>query len=172
MTFQTQERIMSTPTLTGAPGAAGGAVAGEGGPAKKSKKLLVVLPLVLVAVAAAAWFFLFRGGSGEAEHETKAEPKPGAVVTLDSVNINLADGHYLKLKMALLASADVKEGPDGSKAQGIAGDQLTGADMAELQTPKGRRHAQENLTHAIVKAYEEEEKETVIDVFYPEFVSQ
>jgi flagellar FliL protein len=171
MTVQTQERIMSTPTLTAAPGAAGAAgAATDGGAPKKSKKLLLVVPVVLVVVAAAAWFFLLRGGSSEPAK--KAEPKPGAVVTLDSVNVNLADGHYLKLKLALQASADVKEGPDGSKAQGIAGDQLTGADMAVLQSPKGRRQAQQKLTAAIVKAYVEDDKETVIDVFYPEFVSQ
>ena len=170
MTMQTQERIMSS-TLTAAPGTAGvaGAAGGEVGPAKKSKKMLVVVALVVALTAGAAWFFLLRD-SGEPAN--KAEPKPGAVVTLDSVNVNLADGHYLKLKLALQASADVKEGPDGSKAQGIAGDQLTGADMATLQTAKGRRLAQQKLTRAIVKAYVEEEKETVIDVFYPEFVSQ
>jgi flagellar FliL protein len=169
--MQSQERIMSTPTLTAAPGTAGAAgAAGEGGPAKKSKKLLLVGALVLALAAGAVWFFLLRGDSSAPEE--KPEPTPGAVVTLDSVNINLADGHYLKLKLSLLASADVKEAPDGSKAQGIAGDQLTGADMATLQTAKGRRLAQSKLTHAIVKAYVEEEKETVIDVFYPEFVSQ
>src|SRR5437764_292294 len=98
MTMQTQERIMSS-TLTAAPGTAGatGAAAGEG-PAKKSKKLLIVVPLVLALVAGAAWFFLLRGNGEPAK---KAEPKPGVVVTLDSVNINLADGHYLKLKLAL-----------------------------------------------------------------------
>src|SRR3954465_14520478 len=160
MPSQTQERIMSS-TLTPAPGTAGaaGAAAGEGGgPAKKSKKMLVVVPLLVALVAGAAWFFLLRG-SGEPAKKPGA--KPGAVVALDSVNINLADGHYLKLKLALQASADVKEGPDGSKAQSIAGDQLTGADMAALQTAKGRRLVQARLTHAIVKAYTEEEKETV-----------
>jgi flagellar protein FliL len=163
---------MSTPTLTatGAAAGAAGAAAGEDG-AKKSKKklLLLVLPLVLVLVAGAAWFFLLRGSGQPAKKEV---PKPGAVVALDSINVNLADGHYLKLKLALQASADVAEGPDGSKAQGIAGDQLTGKSMAELQTAKGRRHAQDQLTAAIVKAYTEDAKETVIDVYYPEFVSQ
>ena len=170
MTMQTQERIMSS-TLTAAPGTAGvaGAAAGEVGPAKKSKKMLLVVALVVALAAGAAWFFLLRGSDEPAK---KAEPKPGAVVTLDSVNVNLADGHYLKLKLALQASADVKEGPDGSKAQGIAGDQLTGQDMAVLQTARGRRHAQDVLTRAIVKAYVEDDKETVIDVYYPEFVSQ
>ena len=162
---------MSTPTLTAAPGTAGAAgAAGEGGPAKKSKKLLLVGALVLALAAGAVWFFLLRGDSSAAEE--KVEPVPGAVITLDSVNINLADGHYLKLKIALQASADVHEAPDGSKAQGIAGDHLTGADIAVLQTPKGRRLAQTKLTHAIVKAYEEDHHETVIDVYYPEFVSQ
>jgi tRNA U34 5-carboxymethylaminomethyl modifying GTPase MnmE/TrmE len=48
----------------------------------------------------------------------------------------------------------------------------TGQDMAELQTARGRRHVQETLTKAIVKAYTEDGKEAVIDVYYPEFVSQ
>jgi flagellar protein FliL len=162
---------MSSPTLTATAGAgAAGAAAGEDGATSK-KKLFLVLPVVLALVAAAAWFFLLRG-SGSEEQAEKEEPKPGAVVALESININLADGHYLKLKMALQASADAEESPDGSKAQGIAGDQLTGADMAELQTAKGRRHAQEKLTEAVVKAYASEGHETVIDVYYPEFVSQ
>jgi flagellar FliL protein len=132
---------------------------------------MLVLPLVLVLVGGGMWFFLLRGSGTEkaAAHE---EPKPGAVVALESVNVNLAGGHYLKLKLALQASADVKEAPDGSKAQGIAGDHLTGMEMAELQTAKGRKHAQNELTEAIVKAYEEDGHETVIDVYYPEFVSQ
>jgi len=162
---------MSTPTLTAATAGAGaaGAAAGEDGAKKSKKKLFLVLPLVLALVAGAAWFFLLRGSDEPAKKE---EPKPGAVVALESVNINLADGHYLKLKLALQASIDVEEAPDGSKAQGIAGDQLTGEEMAVLQSAKGRRHAQEELTHAIIKAYTEEGHETVIDVYYPEFVSQ
>ena len=165
---------MSTPTLTatsgaGAAGAAAGA--GEDGAAKKSSKklLLIVLPLVLALVGGAVWFFLLRGSS---EPAAKEKPKPGAVVALDSINVNLANGHYLKLKLALQASADVAEAPDGSKAQGIAGDQLTGMDMAVLQTAKGRQRAQNKLTAAIVKAYTEDDTEAVIDVYYPEFVSQ
>jgi flagellar protein FliL len=171
MSSPSQERMMSTPTLTAATAGAGAAdaAAGEDGAKKSKKKLFIALPLVLALVAGAAWFFLLRGSGEPAKKE---EPKPGAVVALDSININLAAGHYLKLKLALQASADVAEAPDGSKAQGIAGDQLTGKQVAELQTSKGRRHAQELLTKAIVKAYTEEKKETVIDVYYPEFVSQ
>jgi flagellar protein FliL len=165
---------MSTPTLTATPGAgAAGAAAGAGEDgAKNSKKklLLIVLPLVLALVGGAVWFFLLRGS--DSEPAAKEHPKPGAVVALDSVNINLADGHYLKLKLALQASADVAEAPDGSKAQGIAGDQLTGMDMTVLQTAKGRQRAQDKLTAAIVKAYTEDDTESVIDVYYPEFVSQ
>jgi flagellar protein FliL len=144
--------------------------AAEAAPKKKSKMLLVIIAVVALGATGAGAFLMLRGGGSSTE--ATAKPEPGEIVKLDAVTINLADGHYLKLKLALQASADVKEGPDGSKAQGIAGDQLTGADMATLQTAKGRRLAQARLTHAIVKAYTEEEKETVIDVYYPEFVSQ
>ena len=164
---------MSTPTLTPAAAGAGaaGAAAGEAGAKKSKKKLMLVLPLVLVLIGGAVWFFLLRG-SGTDKAAAHEEPKPGAVVALESININLADGHYLKLKLALQASADAHETPDGSKAQGIAGDHLTGMEMTELQTAKGRKHAQDELTEAIVKAYVSEGHETVIDVYYPEFVSQ
>ncbi len=161
---------MTTPTLTAAPAAADAATAAADKKRPGMKQKLLVVVLVLALAAGGAWYFLLRGGS---DHPAaKEQPKPGAVVALDSININLAGGHYLKLKLALQASADVKEGPDGSKAQGIAGDQLTGQDMAELQTARGRRHVQETLTKAIVKAYTEDGKEAVIDVYYPEFVSQ
>ena len=40
------------------------------------------------------WFVLKPGGS--------AEPKPGAIMSLESTQINLASGHYLKIGLALV----------------------------------------------------------------------
>jgi flagellar protein FliL len=158
---------MSTPTLTAATAGAGaaGAAAGEDGAKKSKKKLFLVLPLVLALLAGAAWFFLLRGSDEPAKKE---EPKPGAVVALDSININLADGHYLKLAFALQLSKDVKEDPDPSQALAIAIDQLSGQSMSRLAKPEERRKAVETLTAAIEKAYGED----VIDLYPTTMVMQ
>ena len=58
----------------------------------------MVLILVVVAVAAAAgWWFLLRPTA-------PAEPVPGEVMTLEPIQVNLADGHYLRVGIALQLS--------------------------------------------------------------------
>src|SRR4051812_30782012 len=71
------------------------------------RKLGIAL-IALVLVAGATWWFVLRPG-------TPSEPKPGAIVNLDSVQINLAEGHYLRLGMALQLTTSVKE-IDGARA--------------------------------------------------------
>ena len=58
---------------------------------------------LLLAAGAGYWFFLKPAGGAE-----KA-PEPGVVVKLDAIQINLADGHYLKVGIALQASKDAAE---------------------------------------------------------------
>ena len=45
----------------------------------------------------------------------RAPPKPGEVVTLEPIQINLAAGHYLRIGIALQLTAKAHEA-DGSKA--------------------------------------------------------
>lgn len=165
----TEERIMST-TIAAAPqagaapkGDAKGAAAEGGAPKKSKKKLLVVAVLVLALGGGGAWFFLLRGGSSEPK-----APEAGAVLALDSITINLADGRYLKLGMSLQLIKDVAEEPDGSLALDIAIDQLSGQPMARLVSTEGRRKAKERLVEEIEKAYDEE----VMGVNLTEYVMQ
>src|SRR5690349_4154033 len=88
--------------------------AAEDAPKKGGKKkLIMILAIVLVALAGggAGGYFMFAPKKAEAEVLVA-----GVVVPLDAVTINLADGHYLKLKMTLQATDKAAEAPDGSKA--------------------------------------------------------
>jgi flagellar protein FliL len=162
----TEERIVSTTLSSAPPGAARAAQAGEDAPKKKSKlKRVLVLVLVLALVGGGAWWFLLRG---DGKPEAPAKPEKGAVMAVDPININLADGHYLKLAFALQLSKDVKEDPDPSQALAIAIDQLSGQSMSRLAKPEERRKAVETLTAAIEKAYGED----VIDLYPTTMVMQ
>ena len=133
-------------------------------PAKKSKKkLLLIIALVLVVVGAAAWFFLLRG-SGSAAVKP---PEPGEIVKLDPISVNLADGHFLKVGLALQGTKAAKE-LEGSKALDIAIAELSGREMSELAKPKEREKIKKELLHKIGTAYEHE----VIDVYFTDFVMQ
>lgn len=157
---------MSSPTLSQVP-------AGAAAPAKKSKtKLLVIGLIALIAVAGATWFFLLRGG-GEAEAAAAEEhaAEPGAVIRMDPISINLADGHYLKLGIALQVVAEPSSGhgdPDGAKALDLAIEEFSGKPMAELASKEARAAAKEHLLHAVEEAYHHD----IMDIYFTDFVMQ
>ncbi|GAB4068799.1 hypothetical protein GCM10028777_28790 [Angustibacter speluncae] len=156
---------MSTATAT-RPGATAAADGGEAAPAKKSKKkLLIVVVLVLALVGGAAYWFLLRPSGGEA---AEPEPEPGEVLALEAISINLADGHYLRVGIALQVTADAAHAPDGSKALNLLIDTFTGRPLAELSDTTTRQALQEELTHEVEEAYHHE----VMDVYFTEFVTQ
>jgi flagellar FliL protein len=126
------------------------------------KKLVVIVLVALLAVGGGAWFFLLRGPSAP------PAPKPGAVLKLDSINVNLADNHYLKLGLALQTTTAASADIDGSHALDIAISQLSGRAMADLAVPAKREKAKEALVTAVSKAYEGE----IMDVYFTEFVMQ
>jgi flagellar FliL protein len=161
------ERRMSTTTATATKAAKGAAGADDGGEApKKSKKKLVIAAVLVVVIAAAAWFFLL-GGKGGGEEKVE-EPVPGAVLVVEPININLADGHYLKFGFGLQLIEKVAHEPDSSQALALAIDQLSGASMKKLSDPEGRRKAMEKLAKSVEKAYHHD----VIDLYPTTFVMQ
>jgi len=143
--------------------------AAEAPAAKKGKKKLLMIVAAGFMVAAGVGGYLMLGGGGGAEGEAKEpEPEPGVVVALDAVTVNLKDGHYLKVKLALQATAEVAEEPDGSKALDRAIEQFSEYDMGELSTTEGRHKAKEKLVEELKEAYEGE----IMDVYFTEFVMQ
>jgi len=143
----------------------GGGTDQEPAPRKRGRLLiLMVLAAVVVAVAG----YLFLRPSGGADSQRPAPPEPGVVLTLDPINVNLADGHYLKVGIALQLTVKAPKEIDGAKALDIAIDRLSGQQMSELITADARDAAKEGLLTTIEKAYPEE----VMDLYFTEFVMQ
>jgi len=167
---QKMERTMAG--KKGASGADKGAGGGDEAAAEKKgggKKMLLVGLLGGV--------LLLGGGAGGVWYFTKpaaAEPPPvaGAVIALDPISLNLADQHYLKLGLALQATATAHDAPDGSKALDLAIAEFSGLPMAELADETKREHYKDELQEKIVKAYEEEHHETVMGIYFTQFVMQ
>jgi flagellar FliL protein len=146
---------MST-TLT-RPEADGSADAGEAGGGRK--KLLVALVLLLVLGGAGYWFLLRPSGP--------EEPVPGEVMALEPIQVNLADGHYLRIGIALQLSAEAHEA-DGSKALDQVIALFSGVDQAELVKPGQREELKETLEEELHHSYHGD----VLEVYFTEFVTQ
>lgn len=113
---------------------------------------------------------------------TEGHPPEGPVVPVEPVTLNLADGHFLKVGVALqLAAAEAgDEAGHGAgdepaldegqtaKALDIAISTLSRYTMDELSDPDRREKAQERLAHEVGDAYHGE----VVDVFFTDFVMQ
>ena len=128
---------------------------------KKGKgKLILVLVLVVGVALGAAWFFLVRP-SGD------AEPKPGEVAPLEAIQVNLSDGHYLRLGLALQLVEGAHE-VDGSMALDAAIEVFSGKEVGDVNRPAEREHLRKELEELLHERYHDE----VIDVYFTEFVTQ
>lgn len=156
--------------------------AGDGAAAEPAKGKSNMVPAIVVAVGLVIGGFLMGRGGGDqtsaasaaAEHEpTTTTIAVGAIVKLDSVTLNLADGRFLKVGMALQlsksAQADTFQAEGlSAKALDIAIKSLGRRTYSELQVPKTREEAKEQLSEAVARAYKDE----VLDVYFTEFVMQ
>ena len=140
-------------------------------PKKKSKKMLIIIVAAVVLLGGGAGaFFMMKGGS-----KAEAAPKKGTVVVTidDPLTINLTDGHYLKVAFALQQTTDAgTEEVNTSEAINMAIDEYTGKTVAELATEKGRETIKEELLAKVIKAYTEDGKKLVMDIYYTQFVTQ
>jgi len=140
---------------------------------KKSKKMLMIIILAVAVLAgsgAGAYFFL-KGNAAEA---AEVELVKGAVVPVEeTMTINLADAHYLKLGFALQMTEDAgEEEVNLSEAIDLAIDQYTGRNIAELETEKGRLKAKDELLQKIENAYNVDDKHLVMGIYFTSFVTQ
>jgi flagellar FliL protein len=120
-----------------------------------------MIGLVLVLVVGAAYWFVLKP---KPAHLT---PVPGLVVPLDSIQVNLAGGHYLKVGIALQLVEGVKA-EDGSKALDALIAEFSGRPMAELTQPAQRQKLKMQLEKQLDKAYDGD----VMGVYFTDFVTQ
>ena len=131
----------------------------------KKKLIIIVLAALLLLGGGGGAYLLFTPKKAEA----KAAPTPGIVVVLDAQTINLADGHYLKLKMSLQMTTDAgSETLDGRRAMDLAIDQYSGMPMAQLFSNGFREQTKADLLAKVEKAYEGK----VMALYFTNFVIQ
>ena len=142
-------------TATAAPETEGEAKGGG-----KKKKLLIVVLVVLIA-AGASWWFLLRPAAGA------DTPKPGDVVTLEPIQVNLAGGHYLSIGIALQTVKGTDK-LDGAKALDAVIELYSGQNGDDLVKAKVRGALKSELLKKIEHLYDDE----VMDVYLTQFVTQ
>ena len=130
----------------------------EEGGGRSKKKLLIVLVVLLA---------LGGGGFMKLRPQPPAEPKPGEVMALDPIQINLAADHYLRVGIALQLT-DAAHEADGSKALDATIDQFSGRQIGDVTDPKKRRELKKELEHTLGELYHHE----VMEVYFTEFVTQ
>ncbi|MGI4896724.1 MAG: flagellar basal body-associated FliL family protein [Janthinobacterium lividum] len=154
----------------------------EKAPGGKKKLIIAVIAAVVVAGGAGGGvFFMTKGSSSAAAATEKVVLVPGAVVTLDPISLNLTDGHYLKVGLALqsVEISGAKEGasgPDGSKALDLAIGEFSNLSMADLSNAGQRQHYKDELQEKVIKAYttdtDGKKEETVMGIYLTQFVMQ
>ncbi|WP_430780637.1 flagellar basal body-associated FliL family protein [Actinoplanes sp. G11-F43] len=140
-------------------------------PKKSNKMMMIIIAAVLVVLGGggAGTFFMLRGDSAEA-----AAPKKGIITAAENtITVNLAEGHYLKLGFALQQTEESGDhAVDLSEAYQLAIDEYTGRTVAELSTAEGRAKIKEQLVAKLVKAYTVDDVQEVMDIYYTSFVTQ
>ncbi len=116
----------------------------------KKKLLIIALPVVVLVLAAA--YFLFLKPKDDGAAAALPEPTAGAVVPLESITVNLAGAHFLKVGIALQPTADAAE-LDGSKALNKLIDVFSNKTIKDLSSTEGKDAAKKELVARIKLAY-------------------
>ena len=155
---------------------------------KKKKIVTAVVAVVLVGVGYVLGGKLGAGApaaaddsgavaTAEAPEEVEAdEAHVGLVVDLDAVDVNLADGHYLRVAIPLgLAEDVVLEGAHGESAgfpvaaaSDVVLHTFSGRTMSELSTTEGREAARNEVFEGLAPHYGDD----IVSIYYTEFVMQ
>ncbi|WP_183093922.1 flagellar basal body-associated FliL family protein [Nocardioides stalactiti] len=136
-------------------------------PPTKSKKKLMIIAVVVLLLGGGGGYWFFLKPAPE-----PGPPEPGTVLPLEPIQINLAEGHYLRLGLSLQLTVAAEEGGhgefDGSKALDAAIEIFSGRDVAELAKGGERAKLKKELMHELEEDYHGD----VMDVYFTEFVTE
>jgi len=146
---------------------------GKDGKEKGGKSNLIPAVVLALGLAAGGYFMGGSGGGTAADAKEKPEaPVPGGIATMDPMSVNLADGHFLKVGVAVELAEGIEPGEfekgEISKAKDLIIDRVAGLPMDQLTSPEGRKKVKEELTKAAKKIYPDE----VLDLYFTDFVMQ
>ncbi len=125
----------------------------------KKKKVIVVVAALLLVAGAAYWFVLKPKPTGP--------PKPGTVVMIDPIQVNLSGGHYLKIGIALQLVKGAAT-PDTAKALDAVISEFSGREMESLTQPVQRDKLKKQLATTLATSYDHD----VMGVYFTDFVTQ
>jgi flagellar FliL protein len=148
----------------------------QAGKKKRPLLLIVVVAVVAAALAGGGATVLLgaKGGGGKNAKAHPAKKKPpalGEVVPIDATTLNLADGHYLKVGVALqLSKAGSAEeiAKDLAPAQDATISVLGNYTQAQLAARGGKEHVKALLSRKIAALYDDK----VLYVYFTDFVIQ
>ncbi|RKS80123.1 flagellar basal body-associated protein FliL [Motilibacter peucedani] len=151
-------------------------------PAKGGKKKMIIIAVVAVLLLGGVYKFVLAKPSAAVATE-KPAPKPGPVLVIDPININLSSGALLRLGMTLQlteGAAGLAEPLDPGKALDSAITLFSGEDIATLQSKKAVAKLKAELLHEIEERYTpeketgatEEPESYVMDLYFTTLVVQ
>lgn len=138
----------------------------DSGKGSRLKVVGIVAVAVVLAIALTVYLVVVRP---EAAARKAAEPpKPGAIVQLEPMNVNLAAGKYLRVGLGLQLTDDAGAEFDVTRAKDAVITLLTGCKVDEVATPEGREAVREALEEQLGAAYDGD----VMGVYFTDFVTQ
>ncbi|MEO7125133.1 MAG: flagellar basal body-associated FliL family protein [Nakamurella sp.] len=138
---------------------------GTDGKKGMSKVVLIVIVAVVMAAVGGVGYFMFLKKPGP-----PPAPKAGVMVKMDAQTLTLADGHFLKIEVAI----QLVEGDAGAatfetvQAAQILIDTFSNLPVSALTTNAARKSLTAQLLKGLQKAYPKE----VYAVFLTQFVIQ
>ena len=168
-TKERPERLASSVQSRGvsSPGAKSGASGDDAAAKRKGMSLKVKLAalLVLLLVGGAVAKFTVLASPAKPAGKAAAVAK-GPVVPMDEMTLNLADGHYLRMKIALQTAKGTSEELDTSEAAQALIDTYSNQTVAQLTGDAARNKAKQQFLDKLSKLYPKK----VLDAYYTEFV--
>ena len=137
---------------------------GKGKDKKKSKKKIIVLAVVFLVLGALAKFTVLAPSAPDPH----AKPLPGHVVPMEEMTLNLAGGHYLRIKLALQTVHGAPEELDTAEAAQAVIEEFSDRTTVELTGDAARHKAKVALLAKLQKIYPKQ----IMDVIYTEYYMQ
>jgi flagellar FliL protein len=151
---------------TSSPGAKTGAAGDDSAGKRKGKSMKVKLAALLVLLLAGGAVAKFTVLASPAKPAGKVAPAKGPVVQMDEMTLNLADGHYLRMKLALQTAKGTSEELETSEAAQALIDTYSNRTIAQLTGDVAREKAKQEFLSKLATLYPKK----ILDAYYTEFV--